>query len=164
VSEGGHDMTRRQLAHRVALLGLMIIGFAWASPARAAQSRNCVQFAKLASDIELSGDAWMWWHRAAGEYRRGWVPREGSVLVFKRTKQMRYGHVAVVTAVADRRTAVVDHANWATRRTGKGQVERDVLVVDVSADNDWSEVRVWYRAAASFGRTNPTYGFIYRDG
>ena len=142
----------------------MLAAMLAAAPALAAQTLNCVQFAKQASDVELSGDAWMWWFRAEGEYRRGAVPNRGSVLVFKRTNQMRYGHVAVVTAIADRRTVTIDHANWSIRRGGKGRIERNVLAVDVSPNNDWSEVRVWYDAGGGFGRVNPTYGFIYAAG
>jgi hypothetical protein len=52
----------------------------------------------------------------------------------------------------------VTHANWGV----KGQVERDVTVVDASPNNDWSAVKVWYGPIHDIGqRAYPTYGFIY---
>ena len=43
-------------------------------------------------------------------------------------------------------------------------LERSALAEDVSANGDWSNVRVWYAPQHSLGlRTNPTFGFIYRD-
>ncbi len=76
---------------------------------------------------------------------------------------MRYGHVAVVARVVSSREVLVDHANWAPHRGhGRGQVSKMVAVTDVSAGNDWTEVRVWNASTRDFGtRTYPTYGFIY---
>ena len=43
-----------------------------------------------------------------------------------------------------------------------GQIEDDVKVVDVSPDNDWSAVRVWYAPLGQLGGTHwPVEGFIY---
>jgi hypothetical protein len=37
-----------------------------------------------------------------------------------------------------------------------------VLAIDVSAEGDWSQVRIWHSPTGQMGaRTNPTYGFIY---
>ena len=73
---------------------------------------------------------------------------------------MPIGHVAVVAEIVDDRTIYLNHANW----SGPGRIERRALAVDVSANGDWSEVRVWYARQGSLGlRTNPTFGFIYNE-
>ncbi|MBM3555918.1 MAG: CHAP domain-containing protein, partial [Alphaproteobacteria bacterium] len=81
---------------------------------------NCVQFVKQNSDFRVIGDGWRWWDNAAGHYARGKTPEVGSVLVFKKAKRMVHGHVALVSDVVDKRTILVDHANWAPRGSGKG--------------------------------------------
>jgi hypothetical protein len=44
-------------------------------------------------------------------------------------------------------------------------VEKDVTVQDVSAANDWSEVKVWNNPTKELGTTvYPTYGFVYKGG
>ena len=117
---------------------------------------QCVPFARAASGIGLKGNAANWWDAAAGVYERGSLPETGSVLNFRSTGGMRLGHVAVVTAVRDSRSIEIEHANWS-----KGSVSRHVSVVDVSPDNDWSQVRVAMGRSGEYGRTYPTYGFIY---
>jgi surface antigen len=57
----------------------------------------------------------------------------------------------------------VTHANWSPIAGKRGQVEKDVTVVDVSPQGDWSQVKVWYDPSGDLGRTTyPTYGFIYQ--
>ena len=124
-------------------------------------SLQCVPFARAASGIELKGNAANWWSAAAGVYQRGSRPEPGSVLNFRATGHMRLGHVAVVAEVVNGREIEIDHANWAGAGAYKGGVARGVHVVDVSADNDWSEVRVARGDSEDFGNTYPTYGFIY---
>lgn len=122
---------------------------------------SCVPYARQISSVDLSGDAWRWWNAAAGVYARGVAPKEGAVLVFKRTSRLRQGHVAVVRKVINSRRILVDHANW-DRGRGKGRIDRAVGVLDVSPNNDWSQVRVWYTPVGDFGTTRyPTNGFIY---
>lgn len=122
---------------------------------------QCVPYARLNSDISLRGDAWRWWQAAQGIYDRGQIPQVGSVLVFKQSGKMKRGHVAVVTNVIDERKILIDHANWARGRA-KGNVSTHIAVIDVSEDNDWSRVRVWYEPIQDFGdRSYPVYGFIY---
>lgn len=71
---------------------------------------------------------------------------------------MPLGHVAVVGEIVDDRRIMPDHANW----SGPGRIERRALAEDVSAEGDWSSVRVWYAPIGSLGaRENPTFGFIY---
>jgi len=43
-------------------------------------------------------------------------------------------------------------------------VEKDVTVIDVSPNGDWSQVKVWYDPSRDLGgSTYPTHGFIYQD-
>lgn len=122
------------------------------SPPGLAEPVSCVPYARARSGIELQGDAWRWWDAAAGRYARGPAPRPGSVLVLDRTPRMREGHVAVVTQVVGRREVLVDHANWASG-AARGRIATGQRVVDVSARNDWSLVRVWYPRIGDFGAT-----------
>jgi len=121
---------------------------------------QCVPFARAASGIELKGNAANWWDAAAGVYARGQAPEAGSVLNFRATRGMRLGHVAVVTQVVSSREIIIDHANWAGPGANKGGVARGISVIDVSADNSWSQVRVAL-GNENYGSVYPTYGFIY---
>ena len=118
---------------------------------------QCVPFARENTGIELAGNAAAWWYAAAGVYERGARPEVGSILNFRATGRMRSGHVAVVSNVENARTVEIDHANWANH----GGISRNVTVVDVSPDNDWSAVRVELGRDGEFGSIYPTYGFIY---
>ena len=123
---------------------------------------QCVPFARLISGVQIFGDAWTWWQQASGRYETGFTPRSGAVLCFRPTGRMRLGHVAVVSQVLTDRVIQVTHANWSLLNGTRGQVERDVTVVDVSAEGNWSQVRVWYDPIRNLGTTvYPTYGFIY---
>lgn len=117
---------------------------------------QCVPFARENTGIELVGNAVNWWDNATGIYERGSKPEVGSVLNFRAAGRMYLGHVAVVSAVVDSRNVQIDHANW----SGPGVITRNVAVVDVSPNNDWSAVRVALRNG-DFGNVYPTYGFIY---
>jgi surface antigen len=120
---------------------------------------QCVTFARMFSGIQLFGNAATWWGQAVGKYARGDAPKAGAVLVFKSIASMRAGHVATVSQVVSDRIIKVTHANWSVR----GQVEHDVEVVDTSANNDWSQVRVWFKGMHDLGLRNyPVYGFIYK--
>jgi hypothetical protein len=123
---------------------------------------SCVPFVRMATGMNISGDARMWWHNAAGAYARGQVPERGSVLAFMSSGGMARGHVAVVSRVVNPRTVQIDHANWAGPGIRRGSVMRGVTVVDVSDRNDWTSVRVQVgHGVENFGRTYPTHGFIY---
>lgn len=123
---------------------------------------SCVPFARMATGMNVSGDARMWWHNAAGTYARGQAPERGAILAFMSSGGMSRGHVAVVSRVVNPRTIQIDHANWAGPGIRRGQVMRNVTVVDVSDRNDWTSVRVQVgHTAENFGRTYPTHGFIY---
>ena len=83
---------------------------------------------------------------------------------FSAHRNMQLGHVAAVSRVLDSRRVLLDHANWSPINGRRGQIEKDVLAVDVSPNNDWSEVRVWYAPLGKVGTTAwPVDGFIYSD-
>jgi surface antigen len=125
---------------------------------------QCVPFARLMSGIQIFGDARTWWSQAAGKYDTGSVPKIGSVLSFKPTARMNLGHVAFVSQVLTDRVIQVTHANWSIIEGDRGQIEKDVTVVDVSPAGDWTEVKVWYDPIRDLGTSvYPTNGFIYQD-
>ncbi len=122
---------------------------------------QCVAFARADSGIEITGNATNWWDNAAGRYARGSTPEPGSVLNFRSTGHMPLGHVSVVSNVVGPREILIDHAHWGGPSSNNGGVSRGVTVIDVSAANDWSEVRVSLGARGEYGNTYPVYGFIY---
>jgi surface antigen len=123
---------------------------------------QCVPYAREVSGIQIYGDAWTWWDQAEGRYARGHQPRVGAVMAFQPYGSMTLGHVAAVSRVIDSRTVLLRHANWSPIEGRRGQIEDDVRAVDVSPDNDWSEVRVWYAPIQGLGTTAwPVAGFIY---
>jgi len=125
---------------------------------------QCVPFARLISGIQIFGDAYTWWQQAIGKYDVGFTPKAGAVLCFKPTERMRLGHVAVVSQVLTDRIVQITHANWSPIEGSRGKVEKDVTLVDVSPEGNWSEVKVWYDPSRDLGgSTYPTYGFIYQD-
>jgi surface antigen len=117
---------------------------------------TCVPYAEEVTGITLAGDAYTWWREAAGRYPRIHRPVVGAVLVFRPTDAMPLGHVSVVTAILSRREILVEHANWVPYR-----ITADQPVIDVSAANDWSRVRVWYPPIDALGTSVfPVYGFV----
>jgi len=125
---------------------------------------QCVPYARERSGVQIYGDAHTWWGQAEGRYRRGTQPKAGAVMSFRPTGAMVLGHVAAVAKVVDSRTVLLDHANWSPIDGRRGQIERGVKAVDVSAANDWSQVRVWFAPLGDLGTTAwPVAGFIYAD-
>lgn len=121
---------------------------------------QCVGYARAVTGLDLKGDAWRWWEAAGGRYGRGASPAVYSVLVLSQGMRLSRGHVAVVREVLDSRRIRVDHANW----NNDERIVKDMLVVDVSAANDWSEVKFWNKKANSWGNVYLAYGFIYPPG
>jgi surface antigen len=120
---------------------------------------ECAPFARALSGVRLWGEAADWWPEAAGRYERGETPSVGSVLVLRRSGRLPSGHVAVVSQVVGRREILVTQANWV-----HGRVSEDQPVIDVSEDNDWSVVRVWWPPVGQMGVTEyAAYGFIRSD-
>ena len=158
---------------RAVLLGL--IGLTLAAPLAALPTKSarpeaktvqqhweCVPIARSLSGIQIYGDARTWWGQAEGRYRRGNMPKKGAVLSFKPYGSMELGHVAAVSKIIDKRTILVTHSNWSPINGRRGQIERNVQVVDVSDRNDWSRVRVWFAPLQDLGTTHwPVHGFIY---
>ena len=120
------------------------------------QAEQCVPFARKTSGIELRGNAANWWQAAEGLYVRGLRPQAGAVMVFKATLQMKRGHVAVVRKVIDSRHVRIDHANWP-----RGRRMLNATAIDVSLNNDWSEVKVARNPTnLDWVRSNPILRFI----
>jgi surface antigen len=120
---------------------------------------ECAPFARALTGVSLSGDGADWWRQAEGRYARSRTPEVGSVLVFRRSGRLPYGHVAVVSAVLSRRQIMVTQANWVHRR-----VTEDQPVLDVSSDGDWSAVRVWWPPSGQIGTSDyEIFGFIRPD-
>ena len=122
---------------------------------------QCVPYARQVSGIRIFGDAHTWWDQADGLYERESEPEEGAVMVLRGYKRSDRGHVAVVRRVVSDREIVIDHANW----LNDGKVYLDQPVLDVSEDNDWSAVRVWYAPGGQYGaRVYAVQGFILPQG
>ncbi len=117
---------------------------------------ECAPFARELSGIALYGDAASWWDGAVGRYERSRKPALGGVLVFQPSGRLPSGHVSVVSRIVEPRRIEVIQANWI-----RGEVDEDQIVVDVSEDNDWSAVRVWYPPIDQLGaHSYETYGFV----
>lgn len=148
-------MVRKALSATLLALGI----FALSAPAQALQ---CVPFARESSGIEIFGNAKTWWGQAAGRYERGYAPQVGAVMAFKPTRAMPIGHVATVSQIVSEREVLISHANWSRINGRRGQIERNVRVLDVSDAGDWSKVKVWYAPLQDLGTsTYPLFGFIY---
>ena len=123
---------------------------------------QCVPYARAVTGIQIRGDAWTWWGQAEGRYARGFRPKVGAVMALRPHGNSHLGHVAAVSRIVDDRTILIRHANWSPINGRRGQIEDNVRVIDVSSDNDWSEVRVWYAPIQAIGGSVwPVQGFIY---
>jgi hypothetical protein len=118
---------------------------------------QCVPYARTRSGIGIYGDAGTWWAKADGKFSRGSAPLLGSVMVLTGYAGPGRAHLAVVASLVSDREITVDHANW----LDDGAIYKGDPVVDVSPDNDWSEVRVFNPRTGSWGvRTYLVQGFI----
>ena len=143
---------------------VLLLSAIFASVPAEATYLQCAPFAREFSGIQLFGNAGTWWGKASGKYDRGEAPKVGAVLVFKASGAMRVGHVATVSRIVSAREIKVTHANWSIINGRRGQIERDVTVIDASAAGDWSKVKVWYAPLGDVGtRAYPVYGFVYND-
>lgn len=152
------------LTATVALLPETAVGFATGarSTGELPPYLQCVPYARQVTGIQIFGDAHTWWGQAKGRYARGSTPKVGAVMTLKPYRNMHLGHVAAVSKVVDSRTILLRHSNWSPINGRRGQIEDDVKAIDVSEDNDWSAVRVWYAPLQSLGGTHwPVQGFIY---
>lgn len=120
--------------------------------------QQCVPFARRISGVDIYGDANTWWAAAAGRYPRSGTPAPGSVIVMRGYNDPGRGHVAVVAEIVSERVIRIDQANWLNHE----ETSLSVPVLDVSAANDWSEVRVWYIPGQHWGgRIYQVEGFIH---
>ena len=120
----------------------------------------CVEYARMRSGLAVFGDAKHWWERAKNLYARLPHPVEEAVMVFSGSKRLKRGHVAVVTDIVSPRQIIVDQANW----QNKGEIDHATPVLDVSAKNDWSKVRVWDIRSGTFGsHVYAISGFIAKE-
>ena len=119
----------------------------------------CVEYARALTGLNIFGDAKFWWDRARNLYARVTVPAEQAVMVFTPSSRLKKGHVAVVSAIISKREIRVEQANWQNH----GEIDHAMPVMDVSARNDWSQVRVWDIKSSQFGRVYPVSGFISQD-
>jgi surface antigen len=126
------------------------------APTKPSRAANCALYARAETGVALYGSAGGWWDEADGRYERGHVPAVGAILVFKRTRQIPSGHVAVIAQVISAHEILVDHANWY-----RGTVTRGMSVIDTSPDHDWTSVAVINPPSGTHGRDYPTYGFVY---
>lgn len=125
------------------------------------QPLQCVPYAREHSGIQIYGDAYTWWDRAAGKYPRGSLPEPGAVMVLSNYAGANRGHVAVVRRLVGPREIRIDHANW----LDDGSIYVNDPVEDVSSDNDWSLVRVFNLKTGGWGgKLYPVQGFIGSEG
>jgi hypothetical protein len=151
-------MSFKAVAARLALVVSCIL--VTAAPA-SAKFWQCAPYAREISGVDIHGNANTWWSQAEGKYQRGDKPKVGAVMAFAASRRMRVGHVAMVSKVVSDREVLLTHANWSR----PGGIETDVRAVDVSPNNDWSEVRVWYAPIGDLGTSaNAVKGFIYANG
>lgn len=119
----------------------------------------CVEYARAVSGLAIFGDAKYWWDRAKSLYARAAQPVQEAVMVFSGSRRLAHGHVAVVTNIVSAREIRVEQANWLNH----GEIDHSTPVLDVSAANDWSKVRVWDVPSHSFGsRVYAISGFIVK--
>ncbi len=121
---------------------------------------QCVPYAREQAHVAIYGDAYTWWDKAAGRYARSPLPREGAVMVLFGYAGPNRAHLAVVRKIVGERELRIDHANW----LDDGAVYVDDPVEDVSAEGDWSRVRVFNIRMGTWGtRIYPVQGFIGPD-
>ena len=111
------------------------------------QHLECVPYARARAHIPVYGDAWTWWAKTDGRYAHSSDPGPGAVMVLDGYAGPRRAHLAVVRAVISGREIRVDHANW----LDEGNIHLDDPVMDVSPENDWSQVRVYNLSTRAWG-------------
>ena len=118
---------------------------------------QCVPYAREHSGVNIHGDAYTWWDKAAGVYARGTTPVVGNVMVLNGYAGRHRAHVAVVRRIVSPRKILIDHANW----LDDGAVYVNDPVIDISDNNDWTAVKVWNIRSGSWGtKVYNVQGFI----
>jgi hypothetical protein len=130
---------------------------ATSAPSAVAAGLECVPYARDHSSIDIHGDAYTWWDKAAGIYARGTDPLVGAVMVLVNYAGRHHAHVAVVRRLITPREIRIDHANW----LNDGAIYVNDPVIDVSDANDWSQVKVWNIRTGTWGtKVYTVRGFI----
>ena len=123
---------------------------------------QCVPFVRELSGVNIHGDAYTWWDQAADQgYDRGQTPRQNAVLVLAKSDRLSLGHVAMVRRIDGPRRIEVTHANWGMDEYTRRLVHDSMPVIDVSPNNDWSQVEFFNEQAGVFGQPYTAQGFIY---
>ncbi len=123
---------------------------------------QCVPFVRELSGVQIYGNAYTWWDQAATlGYQRGGVPQQSAVLVLKKSDRLSNGHVAMVRRIDGPRRIEVTHANWGMDEHTRRLVHDSMPVIDVSPNNDWSQVEFFNEQAGVFGQPYSAWGFIY---
>jgi hypothetical protein len=123
---------------------------------------QCALFAREFTGINIRGDAWSWWNLATTQqYPHSDVPKAETILVLRATPQLKLGHVGIVKKVIGPREILITHANWGNDDPTRRIVHDSTAVVDVSPDNDWTQLRFFNAPAHAFGKVYAAYGFIY---
>jgi len=144
----------KQRSHRAAATPATTARTGISDPSKPLQ---CVPYARAHSGVNIFGDAYTWWEKSQGVYPHSQDPKLRSVMMLTGYAGPNRAHLAVVSSVISSREIRIDHANW----FNDGAIYLDDPVRDVSADNDWSEVRVWNIRSQSWGtRTYLVRGFI----
>jgi len=111
---------------------------------------ECAEFVRKESKFWIFAHAYGWKETAKKTgYPIGNKPQTGAVLFFPRQPNAPSAHVVIVTKITDSRKILIDHANWKRQ----GEIERGVVVEDVSKKGDWSQVTLK-------GKVLDTGGFI----
>ena len=74
---------------------------------------------------------------------------------------MHSGHVAMVKDVLNAREINVTHSDWGDSSSSRHIIYDSMRVKDVSAANDWSQVRFWNDTKGVMGFPYAAYGFVY---
>ena len=117
-------------------------------------------YAREHSSVNIHGDAYTWWDKAAGLY-------DAQQCAFRRFGHgpddyagRHRGHVAVVRRMVSPREIRIDHANW----LNDGAIYVNDPVLDVSPDNDWSQVKVWNIRSGTWGTKVYLVQWLHRPG
>jgi surface antigen len=123
---------------------------------------QCVPYARKISGLNIHGNADTWWYQAPKKgYAQGKKPQPGAVLVLKKGRKLKYGHLAVVKEILSDREIEVAHANWGSDRKTRSFIYERMRVKDVSPNNDWSLLTFWNKYIDSYGLPYKNHGFIY---
>lgn len=122
-------------------------------------SVQCAPYAREHSAVNLRGAAASWWGEAQGQYNRTSSPCGGCAGV------SIYRQAAIGPCFCGQTGAKFPPCAGGSRKLGAGEVTHRAPVVDVSPNNNWTRVRVWWSPIHAMGKTvYPVYGFIEPTG